>query len=124
VADVGVRHVFLTPGGDAMHLNDSLSRGKEFEFVCNLHEQATSIAAENYSKAANSFRSRPGDHRGWPGLAGQVASSAKTFSCSTAGGSDIISIRARSGYWGKVSMGSLSPASWRNPPTGLWSSMG
>jgi acetolactate synthase I/II/III large subunit len=53
VAEQGVRHVFLVVGGGAMHLNDSLSRCKEIEFVCNLHEQASAIAAETYSKATN-----------------------------------------------------------------------
>src|SRR6266542_5549330 len=52
VADSGVKHVFLVPGGGAMHLNDSLSRSG-IDFVCNLHEQARAIAAENYSKATN-----------------------------------------------------------------------
>jgi acetolactate synthase-1/2/3 large subunit len=53
VADLGVKHVFLVPGGGAMHLNDSLSRCGEIEFVCNLHEQASAIAAENYAKATD-----------------------------------------------------------------------
>jgi acetolactate synthase I/II/III large subunit len=53
VADLGVKHVFLVPGGGAMHLNDSLSRRGDIEFVCNLHEQASAIAAENYSKGTN-----------------------------------------------------------------------
>ena len=53
IADLGVRHVFLVPGGGAMHLNDSLSRCPSIEFVCTLHEQAAAIAAENYSKATN-----------------------------------------------------------------------
>jgi acetolactate synthase-1/2/3 large subunit len=53
IADQGVKHVFLVTGGGAMHLNDALSLCKEIEFVCNLHEQASSIAAENYSKATN-----------------------------------------------------------------------
>ncbi len=53
VADLGIKHVFLVPGGGAMHLNDSLSRRGDIEWVCNLHEQASAIAAENYSKATN-----------------------------------------------------------------------
>jgi acetolactate synthase I/II/III large subunit len=53
VVRLGVKHVFLVPGGGAMHLNDSLSRRNEIQFVCNLHEQASAIAAENYSKATN-----------------------------------------------------------------------
>ncbi len=53
VADRGVKHVFFLPGGGAMHLNDSLGREKRIEFVCNLHEQAASIAAEAYSRVTN-----------------------------------------------------------------------
>src|SRR6266852_2541017 len=53
IADQGVKHVFLVVGGGAMHLNESLSRCAEIEPVCNLHEQASAIAAENYSKATN-----------------------------------------------------------------------
>ena len=50
----GVKHVFMLPGGGAMHLNDSLgARAAEGDitFVCNLHEQASSFAAETYAKA-------------------------------------------------------------------------
>src|SRR5260370_27578593 len=36
-----------------MHLNDPLSRCQDIEFICNLHEQASAIAAENYSKGTN-----------------------------------------------------------------------
>jgi acetolactate synthase-1/2/3 large subunit len=53
VAEQGVRHVFLVPGGGAMHLNESLSRQTDLEAVCNSHEQASAIAAENYAKATN-----------------------------------------------------------------------
>ena len=50
VASQGVKHVFMLPGGGAMHLNDSLGRTAGLEFVCNLHEQAAAIAAEAYAK--------------------------------------------------------------------------
>jgi len=53
VADQGVKHVFLVVGGGAMHLNASLADEKRLIPVCNLHEQASAIAAENYSKATN-----------------------------------------------------------------------
>jgi acetolactate synthase-1/2/3 large subunit len=53
VADRGVKHVFFVPGGAAMHLNDSLGREKRIEFVSNLHEQASAIAAEAYAKVTN-----------------------------------------------------------------------
>jgi acetolactate synthase-1/2/3 large subunit len=51
VAEAGVKHVFLVPGGGAMHLNESLSRCSAIEPVCNSHEQASAIAAEIYAKA-------------------------------------------------------------------------
>ncbi|HEY3885170.1 MAG TPA: thiamine pyrophosphate-binding protein, partial [Vicinamibacterales bacterium] len=53
LAELGIHHVFLVVGGGAMHLNESLSRRTDIEFVCNLHEQASAIAAENYAKATN-----------------------------------------------------------------------
>jgi acetolactate synthase-1/2/3 large subunit len=53
LANQGVKHVFLVTGGGAMHLNESLSRCNQIEAVCNSHEQASAIAAENYAKATN-----------------------------------------------------------------------
>jgi acetolactate synthase-1/2/3 large subunit len=55
VAQQGVKHVFLLTGGGAMHLNDALARCRDLTFVCNHHEQASAIAAENYSKATNNL---------------------------------------------------------------------
>lgn len=55
IAEQGVKHVFLVTGGGAMHLNESLSRCPEIEPVCNSHEQASAIAAENYGKATNNL---------------------------------------------------------------------
>ncbi len=53
LAEYGVRHVFLLTGGGAMHLNDSLGKCKNIEYVCNLHEQACAFAAESYAKYNN-----------------------------------------------------------------------
>src|SRR5687768_10232374 len=53
VAEQGVKHVFMLPGGGAMHLNDSLGRCEGIEYVCNLHEQASAIAAEAYARVTN-----------------------------------------------------------------------
>ncbi len=53
VADQGVKHVFLVTGGGAMHLNESLGRCREIQPICNSHEQASAICAENYGKATN-----------------------------------------------------------------------
>ena len=50
IAEQNVKHVFLVPGGGAMHLNDSLGKRKDITFVANLHEQASSIAAEAYAR--------------------------------------------------------------------------
>src|SRR5436190_9978877 len=53
VARQGVKHVFMLPGGGAMHLNESLGRRNDLEFVAHLHEQAAAIAAEAYAKVTN-----------------------------------------------------------------------
>src|SRR5208337_2055235 len=55
VAQQGVKHVFLLTGGGAMHLNDALARCGDLTFVCNHHEQASAIAAENYAKATDNL---------------------------------------------------------------------
>lgn len=53
IAAAGVKHVFMVPGGGAMHLNLALGRCADLTPVTNLHEQASAIAAENYGKATN-----------------------------------------------------------------------
>ena len=50
IASLGVREVFMLPGGGCMHLVDSLGRNKDLKFVPNLHEQAAAIAADAYSQ--------------------------------------------------------------------------
>lgn len=50
ISDLGVKHVFMFPGGGAMHLVDSLGRNEKLEYVTLLHEQACAIAAETYSR--------------------------------------------------------------------------
>jgi acetolactate synthase I/II/III large subunit len=52
VAAQGVRHVFMLPGGGAMHLNDSLGKCSDLKYVCNLHEQGCAVAAEAYGQVA------------------------------------------------------------------------
>ncbi len=49
--EYGVRDIFMITGGGAMHLNDSL--GREFNYICNHHEQACAIAAEGYARLLN-----------------------------------------------------------------------
>jgi acetolactate synthase I/II/III large subunit len=55
IAERGVRHLFMLPGGGAMHLNDSAGHTPGLEYVCNLHEQACGIAAEAYAKVSGSL---------------------------------------------------------------------
>jgi acetolactate synthase-1/2/3 large subunit len=75
IAQQGVRHVFMLPGGGAMHLNDSLGRCTSIEYVCNLHEQASAIAAEAYARVTNNLgvamvTTGPGSTNAITGLAG------------------------------------------------------
>jgi acetolactate synthase-1/2/3 large subunit len=50
VAAQGVKHVFMLPGGGAMHLNDSLGHNPDLQFVSCLHEQTCAVAAEAYAR--------------------------------------------------------------------------
>jgi len=50
VADLGVKDVFLLPGGGAMHLVDALGQCERLNFIPTHHEQAAAIAAEAYSR--------------------------------------------------------------------------
>ncbi len=75
VADQGVKHVFVVVGGGAMHLNEALAREKRIEFICNSHEQASAICAENYAKANDNLgcalvTTGPGGTNAITGLAG------------------------------------------------------
>src|SRR5689334_6544954 len=75
IAKQGIKHAFLVTGGGAMHLNESLLRYPSLSPVCNLHEQASTIAAENYSKATNHLgvaivTSGPGSTNAITGVAG------------------------------------------------------
>jgi len=55
IADAGVKHVFMLPGGGAMHLDDSLGRCERLEYICNMHEQACAIAADAYAQYTNNL---------------------------------------------------------------------
>ena len=74
IANLGVRHVFMLPGGGAMHLNDSLGRHPKLKFICNLHEQAGAIAAEAYGQYSGlgvvMVTSGPGGTNAITGVAG------------------------------------------------------
>ncbi len=58
-----------------MYLNEGLAREKRIEFVCNSHEQASAICAENYAKATDNLgcalvTTGPGGTNAITGLAG------------------------------------------------------
>jgi len=72
------------PGGGAMHLNDSLGRCPELEFVCNSHEQASAICAESYAKVTNGLgvavvTTGPGGTNAVTGVAGAWLDSTPTL---------------------------------------------
>lgn len=50
LARQGVKHVFLLPGGGAMHLVDAVGQASGITFVPCHHEQAAGIAAEAYGR--------------------------------------------------------------------------
>jgi len=71
----GVKNIFMLVGGGAMHLDDSAGNTPGLEFICNLHEQASAIAAENYAKATGGLgvalvTSGPGSTNAITGVAG------------------------------------------------------
>ena len=55
IASCGVKDVFLLPGGGCIHLVDSLGRHSDLNYICNLHEQASGIAAEAYAQYTNNL---------------------------------------------------------------------
>lgn len=54
IAAIGVRQVFLLPGGGAMHLNDAVGKHPQLQVVACLHEQAAAISAEAYGRVDSS----------------------------------------------------------------------
>jgi acetolactate synthase-1/2/3 large subunit len=50
LADEGIGHIFVLPGGGAMHLNDALACEQRIEDIPCHHEQACGIAAEAYGR--------------------------------------------------------------------------
>jgi acetolactate synthase-1/2/3 large subunit len=53
LADTGLRHIFLLPGGGAMYLNDALACEKRLTPIPCHHEQACGIAAEAYGRTGH-----------------------------------------------------------------------
>jgi len=75
LAEKGIKHIFMLPGGGAMHLNDSIGRSRRINYVCTLHEQAAAIAAEAYSRITGNLgvavvTSGPGGTNTITGVAG------------------------------------------------------
>ena len=54
IARTGVRHVFMVPGGGAMHLN-ARSPSARNPVRLNAHEQAGAIAAEAYARSPTAW---------------------------------------------------------------------
>ncbi len=50
ISNRGVEHIFLLPGGGAMHLIDAAGKHPDIEPVACLHEQAAVISAEAYGR--------------------------------------------------------------------------
>ncbi len=72
----GVNHVFMIPGGGAMHLDDSIGLCKDIQFTCNHHEQACAIGAEGYARTSGKLgvaivTSGPGGTNTMTGITGQ-----------------------------------------------------
>jgi acetolactate synthase-1/2/3 large subunit len=55
LADLGIDHVFVLPGGGAMHLNDGLACEPRITAIPCHHEQACGIAAEAWGRVAGKF---------------------------------------------------------------------
>ena len=84
LAAKGVNHVFMLPGGGAMHLDDSLGRNSNLNYVCFLHEQALAIAVEAYSQHTNTpgvglVTSGPGGTNAITGVAAAYIDSTPCF---------------------------------------------
>ena len=82
--ETGANHMFMLPGGGAMHLNDSLGNSKKIRFVCCLHEQACAIAAEAYARVNNKIgllmvTTGPGGTNALTGVAGAYLESTPMF---------------------------------------------
>lgn len=55
IASLGVKHVFLIPGGGNVSMVDSISKHHDLKHVCNHHEQASAMAAEAYGRVGGNI---------------------------------------------------------------------
>ena len=82
--ETGVKHMFMLPGGGAMHLNDSLGKSKKIQYIGCLHEQACAMAAEAYARVNNKLgllmvTTGPGGTNALTGVAGAFIESTPMF---------------------------------------------
>ena len=82
--ETGVGHMFMLPGGGAMHLNDSLGKSERIQYVPCMHEQGCSIAAEAYARVNNKLgllmvTTGPGGTNALTGVAGAFLESTPMF---------------------------------------------
>lgn len=82
--ETGTGHMFMLPGGGAMHLNDSLGKSEKIQYICCLHEQACSIAAEAYARVNGQIgllmvTTGPGGTNALTGVAGAYLESTPMF---------------------------------------------
>lgn len=85
--ETGAKHMFMLPGGGAMHLNDSLGNSRKIQYICCLHEQACAIAAEAYARVTNNIgllmvTTGPGGTNALTGIAGAYLESTPVFTVS------------------------------------------
>ena len=83
IEDEGVKDIFMLPGGGCIHLVDSLGKSN-INFICNLHEQASSVAADAYGQYTNNLgvcliTTGPGGTNAMTGLAGAWLDSTPTL---------------------------------------------
>lgn len=82
--ELGVGHMFMLPGGGAMHLNDSLGKSQKIKYVCCQNEQGAAIAAEAYARVNNKLgllmvTTGPGGTNALTGVAGAFLESTPVF---------------------------------------------
>ena len=76
LVDYGVKDIFMISGGGAIFLNDAVGRTSGLSYICNQHEQASSMAAEGYAKSTGKLAvvcvtTGPGGTNTITGLMGQ-----------------------------------------------------
>lgn len=82
--ELDVSHMFMLPGGGAMHLNDSLGNSQKIKFVCCQNEQGCAIAAEAYARVNDKLgllmvTTGPGGTNALTGVAGAFLESTPMF---------------------------------------------